>query len=171
MQNNNPEVPSIVYKLKPLGENRNLDKVRDLWKAIFDVTPIEDIFTSNPLNDKKFDVDHFIPWSFVMNNELWNLMPMESNLNSSKNNRLPSWNKYFKAFAKNQYKMFEMINKYDQIRSLYEKCYSDHIHSIWAVKDLYIPDNTEEKFYAVLKKNMRPVYDSARRQGYHLWDR
>ncbi|MFR7631082.1 MAG: HNH endonuclease signature motif containing protein [Lachnospira eligens] len=29
-------------------------------------------------------MDHFIPWSFVMNDELWNLMPMDSSLFSKK---------------------------------------------------------------------------------------
>ena len=27
------------------------------------------------------------------------------------------------------------------------------------------------KFYGILKKNMQPLYDSARRQGYEIWNR
>ena len=47
------------------------------------------------IDEEKYNVDHFIPWSFVMNDELWNLMPMDSSLNSAKNNRLPDWNDFF----------------------------------------------------------------------------
>lgn len=48
-----------------------------------------------------------------MNDELWNLMPMDASLNSSKSNRLPKWNPFFQNFAKNQYLMYQMI--YDDI--------------------------------------------------------
>lgn len=30
--------------------------------------------------------------------------------------------------------------------------------------------NTEEEFYNILEKNMLPVYESARRQGYEVWE-
>ena len=80
LQNNNPEVPGLVYKLTPTEEKvRKLKKVRDLWQDIMEVQEIRDVY----------DIDHFIPWSFVMNDELWNLMPMDASLNSSKSNRLP----------------------------------------------------------------------------------
>lgn len=64
---------------------------------------VDDVFTGEKINKAKYDVDHFIPWSFVMNDELWNLMPMDSNLNSSKSNRLPDWEIFFEKFARNQY--------------------------------------------------------------------
>jgi len=51
----------------------------------------------------------------------------------------------------------------------FEACYKDNIHSIWANQELYRPGNTPEEFGTILEKNMRPVYDSARRQGYELW--
>lgn len=41
--------------------------------------------------------------------ELWNLMPMDASLNSSKSNRLPKWNPFFQNFAQNQYLMYQMI--------------------------------------------------------------
>ena len=37
---------------------------------------IRDVFTGQQVKEKQYDVDHFIPWSFVMNDELWNLMPV-----------------------------------------------------------------------------------------------
>ncbi len=123
----------------------------------------------NLIREKKYDIDHFVPWSFVMNDELWNLMPMDSSLNSSKSNRLPKWDPFFRRFADNQYVMYELIQEYPGIHKLYEGCFRDNLHSIWAGQELYRPGNTRETFESILEKNMLPVYDSARRQGYEIW--
>jgi len=171
LQNNNPDVPGLVYKLTPLDEKmRKLDNVRKLWNGIMTENEICDVFNGDALNGKSFDIDHFVPWSFVMNDELWNLMPMDSSLNSSKSNKLPPWEPFFKGFASNQFLMYERISSSDDMHRLYEKCFKDNLHSIWANQELYIPGNTKEQFFNILEKNMRPVYDSARRQGYQMWD-
>ncbi len=172
LQNNNPEVPGLVYKLAPMDEKmRKLNAVRKLWDAVLDLEQVMDVFTDGAINPKSYDVDHFIPWSFVMNDELWNLMPMDSSLNSSKSNKLPSWDPFFIRFSKNQYLLYRMIHdeNHPEMHKRFEACYKDNIHSIWANQELYRPGNTSEEFVNVLEKNMRPVYDSARRQGYELW--
>ena len=170
LQRNNPEIPGLVYKLVPLdNKNRKLEAVRNLWKGIFPYARIEDVFTKKPIDVGDFDVDHFVPFSFVMNDELWNLMPMDSNLNSGKNNNLPVWDKFFNRFANNQFIMYELIYKKKDIFALYEKCYKDNLHSIWAAQELYRKGNSKEEFVRILSNNMRPVYDSALRQGYSLW--
>ena len=171
LQNNNPEVPGIVYKLESNEKVRKLEHARKLWNGILDLRSINDVFTNSPIEQDAYDVDHFIPWSFVMNDELWNLMPMDSSLNSQKSNRLPDWNKFFVSFAKNQYILYGMIHEKAGIRKLYEACYRDNLHSIWANQELYRKGNSEMEFYSVLEKNMRPVYDSARRQGYDVWEK
>lgn len=172
LQNNNPEVPGLIYKLAPMDEKmRKLGNVRKLWEGILKVRDVRDVFTDKPVIPKKYDVDHFIPWSFVMNDELWNLMPMDSSLNSSKSNRLPKWDPFFKRFARNQFIMYGLIHEKDGIRKLYETCYRDNLHSLWAGRELYRKGNTEIEFYNILQKNMQPVYDSARWQGYEVWNR
>lgn len=171
LQNNNPEVPGLVYKLAPMDEKmRKLNKVRKLWEGILESGEVRDVFTDQPVVPKQYDVDHFIPWSFVMNDELWNLMPMDSSLNSSKSNKLPKWNPFFNRFAANQYMLYEAIHQKDGIYRLFEACYKDNLHSIWAGQELYRKGNSKEEFYNILLKNMRPVYDSARRQGYEIWE-
>ena len=170
LQMNNPDVPGLVYKLAPLDEKmRKLQHVHKLWDAIIEIRPVRDVFTDEFIQRKTYDVDHFIPWSFVMNDELWNLMPMDSSLNSSKSNRLPKWDPFFLRFAGNQYLLYEMVQEKPGIRRLYEACFRDNLHSIWAGQELYRPGNTREEFTSILQKNMQPVYDSARRQGYELW--
>lgn len=172
LQNNNPEVPGLIYKLDLSEEKiRKLNQVHKLWDGILELTPILDVFTDDRIDANKYDVDHFIPWSFVMNDELWNLMPMDSSLNSAKSNKLPHWDDFFVRFAKNQYIMYEKVHERDGIHKLFEACYRDNLHSIWANQELYRSGNSKEEFCAILEKNMKPIYDSARRQGYGIWDR
>ena len=171
LQNNNPEVPGLVYKLAPMDEKmRKLGKVRNLWKGILDLTQIRDVFTEQEIQQGSYDVDHFVPWSFVMNDELWNLMPMDPSLNSSKSNRLPRWDPFFDRFASNQYILYGFIHEKPEIHKSFEACYRDNLHSIWAGQELYRKGNDRQTFYNILQKNMQPVYDSARRQGYEVWD-
>lgn len=170
LQNNNPEVPGLVYKLLPMDEKmRKLGKVRALWEGVLEIRPVSDVFTGKTVRLGEYDIDHFIPWSFVMNDELWNLMPMDSSLNSAKSNRLPQWDPFFARFADNQYMLYQLIHEKPGIHKLYEACWRDNLHSIWAGRELYRPGNDKETFDKILSRNMRPVYDSAVRQGYEVW--
>ncbi len=172
LQNNNPEVPGLVYKLVPMDEKmRKLNNARKLWEGVMEYSEVRDVFTDEAVIPRHYDVDHFIPWSFVMNDELWNLMPMDSSLNSSKSNRLPKWDPFFRRFAGNQYLLYGLIHDKPGIHKLFEACYRDNLHSIWAGQELYRKGNSREEFHNILQKNMRPVYDSARRQGYEIWNR
>ena len=170
LQNNNPEVPGIVYKLAQDDEKaRKLDNVRKLWDAILEIRPVKNVFMDGDINRESYAVDHFIPRNFVMNDELWNLMPMDPMQNMQKNKKLPAWNDYFEQFANNQFIMYELIHEKPGLRKLYKQCYKDNLHSIWAVQELYRQGNSPTEFINILEKNMQPVYDSARRQGYEIW--
>ena len=105
-----------------------------------------------------------------MNDELWNLMPMDSSLNSSKSNKLPKWDPFFIRFAENQYRMYSMIHEKEGVHKLFESCLRDNLHSIWAGQELYRKGNSKDEFFGILEKNMHPVYDSAKRQGYEVWN-
>ena len=171
LQNNNPEIPGIVYKLTRDGEKeRKTECVRRLWDAILELRQVENVFETGYINKDEFAVDHFIPRNFVMNDELWNLMPMNPRLNNKKNKKLPVWEDYFEKFAKNQFIMNEMIYEKPGIHKLYERCFKDNLHSVWAIQELYCKANSSTDFANILEKNMRPVYDSARRQGYEIWN-
>ena len=166
LQNNNPEVPGIVYKLAQDDEKaRKLDNVRKLWDAILEIRPVKNVFMDGDINRESYAVDHFIPRNFVMNDELWNLMPMDPIQNMKKNKKLPVWENYFGQFANNQFMMYEMIFEKPELLKLYKQCYKDNLHSIWAIQELYRKGNSADEFRNILDKNMHPVYDSPRRQG------
>ena len=166
LQDRNPGVPGIVYKLD-IVTARKLNHVHHLWDAVMEKDDVIDIYTNNVLNGRRYDIDHFIPWSYVMADELWNLTPAEKASNISKSNHLPNWDKTFNAFVNNQLQLHGFIHKDDHIRELFEKCRNSNLNTLWA-SDLYNV-NDEDQFRSLLKENMRPVYNAARLQGYSIW--
>ena len=171
LQTRNPNVPNIPNKLIKPECRDSLTKQRAFWNTVIQTNgQLTCIYTGQELYVGNYDLDHFIPWSFVMNDELWNLMPMDSSWNSKKSNKLPKWDRFFNRFAGNQFVLYELLFKKPGIHKLYEACYRDNLHSIWANQELYRKGNSKEEFRVILEKNMRPVYDSARRQGYEIWN-
>lgn len=172
LQDRNPGVPGIIYKLSSENEGaRKLTHARTLWKCATEAShlTVTDIYSGVVLDTKQFDLDHFVPWSFVANDELWNLVPMDRRLNSSKSNRLPMWEIYFSGLAAAQYGLYKSVFTYPVVREAFEKCRRDNLNAIWAADTLYVEGNTREKFYAILEHNLRPIYDSAYLQGYGVW--
>ena len=168
LQDRNPGVPGIIYKLAEHEAGaRKLNNDRQLWKTVAEISnrPVRDIYTGRLLAGKQFDLDHFIPWSYITNDELWNLTPMDARLNSSKSNKLPEWNAYFSALADNQYFLYQMIFSNELVRKQFEKCRRDNLNAIWATESLYVEGNSEEQFRIILEHNMKPLYESARLQG------
>ena len=133
LQDRNPGVPGIIYKLVSESENvRKLSNAKALWKEVAEVlaAPILDIYSGQELDIRKSDLDHFVPWSFVANDELWDLIPMERRLNSSKSNRLPEWDLYFGKLAALQYKMYEAVFSHEKLQKTFEKCRRDNLNAL-----------------------------------------
>lgn len=178
IQDRNPGVPGVMYKVAPETEEKrkSLKNARELWIATVDVTgrPLYEIYTGNELSIDEFDLDHFVPRSYVSNDELWNLTPMAKKLNSSKNNKLPE-RRYIKDFVEYNYYLYSLIfangNK-DQaaiLKQYFDRCENQHLNAIWATEKLYILGNTKEQFGNILEENLSLVYDSAKLQEYEEW--
>lgn len=164
-------MPGIIYKLEPENEKiRKLKNVRELWNEIIEKRPIADIYSGEKLQRNSFEVDHFVPWSYIANDEMWNLSPVKGTLNASKSNKLPDWDRYFREFAQNQYFLYHVVFEYEDIRKKFENCRRDNLVSVWANEELYIQGNCEEKFVNILEQHLKPIYDSARIQGYLVWN-
>lgn len=39
---------------------------------------------------REISIDHYVTWSFVLHDELWNLIPTFKNINSYKGNNIPN---------------------------------------------------------------------------------
>lgn len=178
IQDRNPGVPGVMYKVAPETEekHKSLKNARELWIATVEVTgrPLYEIYTGNELSIDEFDLDHFVPRSYVSNDELWNLTPMTKSLNSSKNNKLPE-RRFIKDFVEYNYYLYRLIfdnGNVEQARILktyYDKCENQHLNAVWATEKLYVPGNSTEEFGNILEENLGMVYDSARLQEYEMW--
>lgn len=171
LQARNPGVPGIVFKLEAADSvQRKMEHVRNLWKMYPSVSghSVYDIYSGKQLN-QNISLDHFIPWSYVTDDEIWNLIPTERSINSRKSNKLPEWDMYFSSLASVQYSMYCSIFSNEKMRNEFEACRNDNLNALWACESLYVPDQTEESFTDILKKNMNVLYDSASLQGYGTW--
>ena len=99
LQKRNPNIPNIGEKLFWFPQKRYLSAPRKFWDIILTERPLTCIFSNQVINPNKFSIDHFIPWSFVGHDLLWNLVPIKQDVNSSKSNNLPKLSIYFPKFA------------------------------------------------------------------------
>jgi hypothetical protein len=66
-------------------------------------------YTGKKLTTGNYAVEHFIPFSFVTHDLIWNLIPADSSFNASKNDKLPSLNTYFDSFYNIQKTALDII--------------------------------------------------------------
>ncbi|MDZ7961723.1 MAG: HNH endonuclease domain-containing protein [Aulosira sp. DedQUE10] len=102
MQQRNPSTPNVVNKLFMPQERDSLANQTKYWKTILEYRDIRCIYSKVKLDKDEISLDHYLPWSFVAHDQLWNLIPTTKSVNSSKSNNLPS-EEYFKAFLELQH--------------------------------------------------------------------
>jgi transcriptional regulator with XRE-family HTH domain len=102
MQQRNPSTPNVVNKLFMPQERDSLNNQTKYWKTILEHREIECIYSKIKLKKNEISLDHYLPWSFVAHDQLWNLIPTTKSVNSSKSNNLPS-ETYFRDFVSLQH--------------------------------------------------------------------
>ena len=103
MQSKNINIPNIVNKLFIPQQRNSLSKQTQYWKLILNYQRLKCIYTQVELDKDSISLDHYLPWSFVAHDQLWNLIPTTPSVNSSKSNNIPA-EKYFTNFVKLQHK-------------------------------------------------------------------
>lgn len=90
LQKKNPNTPAILNKITPPSKRQSLVTQTKIWMdAINAGMKVKCIYTGEAIDDKSFALDHFLPWSYVCHNQLWNLTPVTNTVNSQKSNHLP----------------------------------------------------------------------------------
>lgn len=168
LQRRNPSVPGIVDKLYAPKE-RNLEKVKKYWKMIAAIKPICEIYGGNHLDEKNMSIDHFVPWSYVAHDELWNLTPTTRSINSSKSNSLPDWNTYFPMLCQMEYSSYTLMWEYPEIHTAFEKCAREHLNNPEIKHQLYQKGLSETEFSGRLENILLPVWQSAKSMGFTHW--
>lgn len=169
LQKRNPNVPGIAMKLEA-PVDRDLREQTKIWKAIIQVKNIEDLYTELPFNKdncKQYGVlsmDHFIPWSFVLHDQIWNLVPTFKNINSKKSDNLLSYDKYIEGLAKLQYEAFSFVVENKRKNEIEE------YRTLLRVPDVATFKNNSdfEEFFKRYRDSTCPVYNIAVNQGFYV---
>lgn len=168
LQRRNPSVPGIADKLMPPQE-RKLEEVKKYWKLILTLEPVKEIYGGKILTEKDMSIDHFVPWSYVAHDEMWNLNPTTKSINSSKSNNLPDWNTYFERLAHQEFQSYKLMWRYDKVHDEFEKCAKEHINNDDIRYRVYREGLEYSEFAEELKSIILPVYQSAKNCGFSNW--
>ncbi len=166
LQKRNPNVPDVPSKLiKPVLRD-SLVKQRYYWDTFIDLKgSIKCIYTGKVLYKGEYDIDHFIPWSFVSHNLLWNLLPADPSINSSKSNNLPILDKYLSPFAKIHQQAIQLIYPKNPNNRILE----DYLILCNSLSDLVkLSDND---FLHIFQKTFSPMVQIAENMGFKYWQR
>jgi len=187
LQKKNPNVPGIPFKLEP-PHARKLVAATKYWNEVGKVIPLKDIYMDEIINAENItrygsmSIDHFIPWSFVMHDELWNLIPSFKNVNSMKSNRLPDLDQSFERYSELQYKGIQVASANKDFRKLLEDYLSIWNNqlghggasqlgpggTVWAGNATF--DLTKEQFRSSLRDTIYPLHQIAYNQGFSIWN-
>lgn len=161
LQSKNPNVPNITLKLFPPIE-RDLKLAKKFWSLVLKNRGVIRCIYSGQIIDRIFTIDHFIPWSFVAHDKLWNLIPTIKKVNSAKSDNLPSLKKYFEKFSKLQYDSVKTIINH----KVSEKMLEDYIN-LFNYNIEYIAKIDYNEFKLKLKETITPLYQIAINTGFN----
>lgn len=91
LQDRNLTLPNLKDKIDPDESRRAIPKVyKEFWNGFLQQRDVRCIYTGSILSPGNYALDHYIPYSYVAHNELWNLVPASKMANSSKSDSLAS---------------------------------------------------------------------------------
>ncbi|MEZ7227733.1 hypothetical protein NO989_13290 [Alteromonas sp. DY56-G5] len=112
LQKNNPNIPGIINKSCPPKNRNSLATQKRYWEqyALLNDDP-KCIYSETKLRKGNISLDHFLPWTYVCHDRIWNIVPTIGPVNSSKGNRLPSIERYLDRFTAIQYQAMKVNSK------------------------------------------------------------
>ncbi|NRT87264.1 HNH endonuclease domain-containing protein [Clostridium beijerinckii] len=167
LQKRNPNVPGIAMKLEA-PKNRDLREQTKIWKQVIEQRHITDLYTGLDFTETNYNnygvlsIDHFIPWSFVLHDQMWNLVPTFKNINSKKSDNLLQYDTYIDRFCEMQYEAFCVVvdeNRKNQLEEYGQVLKVDNLKK-------FKQENKEEEFVKRMKQEIGPVYGVAVNQGF-----
>lgn len=171
LQKRNPNVPGIAMKLEA-PKNRDLREQTKIWKKVIEQRHITDLYTGLDFTETNYNdygvlsIDHFIPWSFVLHDQMWNLVPTFKNINSKKSDNLLQYDTYIDKFCEMQYEAFCFVvdeNRKNQIEEYGQVLKVENLRK-------FKKENKEEEFIRRIKQEIGPVYGVAVNQGFGVLD-
>jgi hypothetical protein len=111
LQGKNPNAIALVNKLQKPSIRSSLNHQTTYWKTVLKHQELTCIFSQKPIIESDLSLDHFLPWSFIGHDQLWNLIPISKSVNSSKSDNIPSMDKYLDKFIELQIQGLQISNQ------------------------------------------------------------
>jgi len=110
--------PRLISKIENLGENKrnSLSKFKKILINIDNLC----FYCNKDLDNEKIHIDHFIPWSYIFDDEIWNLVLSCSSCNLKKSDYLATEKCLTKISTRNTINNFTAINQ--DINEYYHNC-------------------------------------------------
>lgn len=164
LQAKNPNVPDIPNKLiKPALRNSLNNQRKNFWDIVVnELGSVDCIYTGKRLTVGNYAVEHFIPYSFVSHDLIWNLIPADKSFNSTKSDKLPPLDKYFKPFFLIQESAIRIVKEKNPKNKLLEDYLTifSGIEELNGLSDCF----TLEKF----KDRLQPLITIASNNGFEF---
>lgn len=176
LQKRNPTIPGIPNKIMP-PKRRELKYAKNFWEAIISREEITDCYTGKVLCKENFEelgeleMDHFIPWAFIANDEVWNLTPTFGKVNLNKSNMLPNMEIDLKKMAFQHHMALGIAESNVQIKKLFKLYLDNNLNDSSIRVDLYTKVVSESEYEEGILKIIEPLYLSAQNAGYTPWDK
>ena len=157
LQSRNPNVPDIPNKLIKSAKRKKLEEQKkSFWDIVIKTTGVECLYTGDEITVGNYDLEHFIPHSFVSHNLIWNLIPANRSFNRTKIDKLPPLDKYFKRFYELQKSAVEII----RVKTPKNKYLEDYL--------TILPDYTESFTESKFRETFQPLITIASNNGFEF---
>lgn len=161
LQIKNPTVLAIANKLQP-PINREMASVKKLFKDYFNASSSKPKCFYSGATLTTIHHDHFLPWSFLGSDILFNFVPANETVNYSKSNCIPS-ERYLRDLSDFQFDIFSWMKKTEN-RNIEEY-----------IGILQLPyDPSERLFEEKMMLYYKPLYLTAKNQRFTMdwvWER
>ena len=165
LQQRNPNIPNIPNKLTRPMERTSLSKQRRFWDDVIRIGGhVHCIYTGQEIHIGDYAVDHFLPWSFVAHDQLWNLIPADNSINSSKSDKLPPLDRFLKKLAEEHREAIKVYLGAGKKVSALE----DFASLGYTPRDLL--QLNRERFLAAYQQTFTPLFQIAQNMGYEVWN-
>ncbi len=107
LQKNNPNVIGLPDKLFKRAD-RDFKIASSFWNTYLQANSgLVCIYSGQAITKQNISLDHFLPWSYVVHDQIWNIIPTTRQVNSAKNDALPSIDLYFENYSQLQFAGFQ----------------------------------------------------------------
>ena len=130
--NENSIVDHLLSKIEKSTERKNLTYYRDI---LFQEFEKKCFYCGKPVSYGKVEVDHFIPWSFIKDDNLWNFVLACPDCNGKKSNKLAETAYLDKIVTRNkiliEHKKIKPEIQVERVKSIYNWAQKNGYTEIW----------------------------------------